>query len=970
MSNFLKIIISFLVMIIISVAVVFVIFYSKIDLKIFRFVNSNLEIKYQSEVDNISKIIENDLFEKEKLTSIFVKSINYEKFKDKQKSKTFDINDEIKKSQEFIFNEKGILEKIKIVDNSKSVLFSTDDNEKISGRGNLIEFKSADDIENNPDLFKKSKKIQFLFINKNVILKEDTQFGVVLFYYKDSLFNDKLRNNDNFEFKNIYFFNNKLIFLNNPDNVPPEKLKNIIFDKKDLTKITTSISNDKNNLQERDYKFFYYDLKNFDLTIARIVDYKYFEIDKTKKVILTFIFLFTLYLLILVIVSFRKNKFDKAKEKLSLFTTVIIEEMMNARNQEEFEDIRASLGERKDAVLKNISNEFKKLKPDNKKSLEDQFDNVLKKVELTFQKKFDGQAGTENIEKLEKLFEKFINTISEKGIPINYTGAVKTIEGKSVEKRYEAKSENEAEEVEEIGEAEEVEELEEIGDVEEISEVEEIGEAEDVEEIGEAEEVSDVENAEDLTEVEETGNIVTTGEISEKVEKNPEEDNTISVVKELSETENIENVVTPEVDSEELESLENIEEFSESEAVTESDHEENVGEIEYLEEKETPEETRFELLKIKNAGTKEDNDLSGEIVESDNVPENVEKKSEEKSNISDKNEGIDEIVETGEEKDDLLEEAIESTDIKAEIGEHYDLLENVFGEKSNFEMIRPTSKDIIDALKSDEKSEGLEELEDVESLTEMEEIQNDTKIIESTNINDEVEELEEIDDFNPEFEDVPIAEEAEFVEEEYTQKQKNAENISDLYDVDIKDFEIDKNAEKEELIPKIPEDFYKINVIEDDLSEQIKSIEKPKTPLQILLENLYEKTGASKLSLLINLNQRNMFIPTFQKGFEFKKIERIELDENNPVIKHLFLTERLVFVTDVNKVKTFFHGNDWSEICENEKTFLVYPIKVFGKIRGLIIFAFKYDNKNNLENIIKVIDVNKEELKKYVLKLI
>ena len=88
MSNFLKIVISFLIMTIISIVSIFLIFYSKIDIKFLKFINTNLELKYTNDLNTITNIIESSLKNKDEQIATYLKSFDFSKYQDKSKSTT------------------------------------------------------------------------------------------------------------------------------------------------------------------------------------------------------------------------------------------------------------------------------------------------------------------------------------------------------------------------------------------------------------------------------------------------------------------------------------------------------------------------------------------------------------------------------------------------------------------------------------------------------------------------------------------------------------------------------------------------------------------------------------------------------------------------------------------------------------------------------------------------------------------
>jgi hypothetical protein len=313
-----------------------------------------------------------------------------------------------------------------------------------------------------------------------------------------------------------------------------------------------------------------------------------------------------------------------------------------------------------------------------------------------------------------------------------------------------------------------------------------------------------------------------------------------------------------------------------------------------------------------NAGTEK---TTEEPVE---IQEVVNKDKTEEISATDESNNIEEI------SDDEVPEIIEIGD------EDEEDLEDIFDNKDNVELLK-VKKD--DFLEIDQKPDELLPLED-ESV--------------STNLE-------------------PIEEMTEEIMKNFTEP----EELTEFEEPDLEEsIDGQSQADADSDIPKIPEEFYVNNVINDELTKEIKKIERQKTSLQILLDDVYEKIGAKLMSLLIKLQTKDSFMQTFQKGFANNLIDRVELDGNNVIVRHIFTNERLIFISDIKKTKHLFQNIEFEKEYSTAQSLLIYPVKIFGKIRALLILAFETDVKENLEMIIKILEKNKENLRKNIMKLI
>ena len=797
MPDFFKIIISLFIVILISIILYVFIFSDFFNVKKFDFINTNLENKYQRELNSVTVDIENFLRTQDQdIINSFIKSFDFSKFVDKSRVKDVNLSKELSIAINLTISEYG-LEKIKLYDNNRKLFFSTDKKE-MRKRGNFLSFISKDKIERRDDFYDfEGDELSFIFDtqSRHVIFKKNIRYsnksiGIMLFYYKDIFLTDILRRSNSMVFKNTYFVGNNILILNKPKQVSEDYLFNFKLDEGRLRKI---IYRDKSgNEIEKTYRLFYKKLKKYNLFVCRFIDNEIFILGKRNYAILFYIFFFTLYLLILSILFFRKSDFDKAKEKLSLFTAVILEEMIQAKNMEDLGKMHRQLKSRKEKAFQNLLTDFKNLKGKDKEKLELQLDMVFNRIEESFDKKFGSFDGGEFFERIERLLNQFVNTIAEKGIQINSPLNIAAIPGKVIPQR----EERELKSVE-LGGIEEVEVLEELRE-----EVEAVSEPEEIEEIGIAEEV------EELSEVE--GLVETDGVIEpEKVE-------------EQKDTEEI-------AEAEELEEVKEVEELAEIEAVEEEEKSillEDFPKLDtFTKKEESPKEVRISQ-------------------------DQEEKKAEE----------------------------------------------------------------LID------KSETLEENIGIEQLFEI----KDEELQENKDVSEEYEYLESID-------------------------------------------ELEEDGD----VPKIPEEFYEDNVKkkDDELADEIKQLSLQKTNLQILLEDIHKRMKVDKLSLLINIKQEHCFIQIHQIGTDSTNIEEVVLLEDNVLVQHVYSTKRMVYIANVERLKQIFNNKEFEKEYIDMHSLFIYPIKLFGKIRSLILFFFKKDAKDILEPLVEILEENKQTLRRDILRL-
>jgi len=512
MSNILKIVISFVVLIIIISLLSFLIFYSNVDIGIINFINSKLEAKYSNNINKIGRLIEKYYVNKEFEINNLIDLLDFSKFVDKSRSKQLNISSEMKNIEKYRIKE-PFFNFIKIINSERSLVFSSNASEQILNK-TLTSFVSADDIEKNPILFTQNNPLNFINDKKNnylIIYKnfkfQDVNFSILFYYNESSLFNYLLSSEA--AFRSVSFINNEKIIIDKPNEISSDYLSDKLSvlsggDKSFIVEFT----DDFGAKTEISYKPYSYEVKKFDLTIFSLIESSTLNVDKQKSVVLFLIFFITLYLLILILLSLRKTEFEKAKEKISLFSAVLLEEMINAKSKSDIEKIKSNLNHKRDILLQTIYKDFKKLNKTNKKDIEEQLDVILNKIDQTIEKNMESIQQAETIQKIEKIFEKFIQTLTEKGIPLNYNNLIQIpqdpgkirnkIAGFDKSQPIEVEEVEDVEEIEELSDADEIEEIEESEEVEEIEEVEELEDADDVEELSDAEEIEEIEEIEEV----------------------------------------------------------------------------------------------------------------------------------------------------------------------------------------------------------------------------------------------------------------------------------------------------------------------------------------------------------------------------------------------------------------------------------------------------------------------------------------
>lgn len=920
MSNFFKVLIVSIITLLLGISSFIFIFSDLFYLKQLDFVNINIENRYNRELADTAEKIDNLLVSiKDNEINELLKKIDFTKFLNRQTSKNIDLSMEFNNAKTLIVSSNYQLEKIKLIDNNRKLIFSTDENELVR-KGAYITFSSRDSIENIEDLYEiKNNKIYFIFDNTNsyIIIKQNIEenkqpIAIALFYYRNTLFNDIIRRSNFFNFKKVYFIPNNIVILEKPNFVDTESI--ISFD---ITgnRVREVVFRDKSgNEITKFYRLFYKELKVANIYLCRFIDNDIFKLKKTQVMILFYFVLFSIYLLVLLIMFLKKSDLEKAKEKISLFVAALLEDMIEAKSKEELDRIYRYLSLKKENILTDILSNFRKLKDKDKKALEEELDDIFNRITESFKKREIITNDSSSLDKIESLLEKFVSVIAEKGInvtalPVNQ--AVSHSIGEPITKKPE-----EVETIEEVESVEEVEEIEEIKDDDTPrTEEEKPLEPEAVEEIEEAEEIEEVQEIESIEEVEGVGEAEPVTEVVEgEIEKNNE------VITETLESESIiENQETlPEVnlDTQEAEEVEPIEE--------------NAIEIESIESIESAMST-----------LKEENLEEPSIIE---WADKLEQETKDK-NLEDTLEEVEEIAPIEEEKK-LVEtekkrrlKTLDISDIEkfAKV-EGISKIEEILNKEKIAEK-KETTTDITDEIYKD-KEENL-------SLT----IENEEASLEEYSV-------EKILEKNI---DIPEADEIDKILEEEIAKTEIPSDIA--IELSRAPSEIITNDKEEEPVPKIPDEFYKTtDKKEDELADAIRDLMNEQSMYNSVIEEIYDKIKATSI-IFLSKKEENLFKVDQKIGFDSIKNE-ISINKDDPLVKHLLTNKRVIFVSDISKIdKPFVDENIYSELS-TVKSFLIYPVKMFGKIRAICLIFFKEDKTDDLDTILDLLDKKEAELKK------
>ncbi len=227
----------------------------------------------------------------------------------------------------------------------------------------------------------------------------------------------------------------------------------------------------------------------------------------------------------------------------------------------------------------------------------------------------------------------------------------------------------------------------------------------------------------------------------------------------------------------------------------------------------------------------------------------------------------------------------------------------------------------------------------------------------------------------------------DIVSSEVNNEASTPENFEEIFEENLKDFntidfledgieELGDLDDLEELdntyddIPVVPDDFYdNIQSKSDDLSKAIDEIEEKKSDFQILIDSVYKEMQCNKLSLMIRVANNEGFIQTYQIGFDTDKVEQFILSKDNAIVEHMYKTERIVYVSQINKIKSMFEERDFEDEFAGVKSLIIYPVKILGKVRALLFFGYHEDSVDKLETVINVLTLKKDGINKGILKL-
>ncbi|HOV15069.1 MAG TPA: hypothetical protein PK771_12340, partial [Spirochaetota bacterium] len=71
-----------------------------------------------------------------------------------------------------------------------------------------------------------------------------------------------------------------------------------------------------------------------------------------------------------------------------------------------------------------------------------------------------------------------------------------------------------------------------------------------------------------------------------------------------------------------------------------------------------------------------------------------------------------------------------------------------------------------------------------------------------------------------------------------------------------------------------------------------------------------------------------------------------------------------------NKVKELFHNNKFDQKYNDIKSLFIYPLKIFGQIKALLLIGFKDNVNEKLSDIVNTLEKNNDVLRKQVIKII
>jgi hypothetical protein len=359
-------------------------------------------------------------------------------------------------------------------------------------------------------------------------------------------------------------------------------------------------------------------------------------------------------------------------------------------------------------------------------------------------------------------------------------------------------------------------------------------------------------------------------------------------------------------------------------------------------------------------------------------------------------EAVDELDEV--EAVDELDE-VEAVDELDEV-EAVDELDEVEAVDELDEVEAVDELDEVEAVDELDEVEAVDELDEVEAVDELDEVEavdastvddayleqfpsalveDETPLITGESARDEEQRIQDFRSDSAEMDDIPLMEIRPSLEEELFSMSQKEDTFAELETVDESDVdEIEDISSPEEIlealeiedVPTVPEDFYESAESKDDeFAEVVKDLIVEKTEFQSFLQNTIDRIGFNKMSLLINIKDDNSFIQTYQIGFDSDSIRKIKLDFESVIVQHIYETERVVYVGNMEKTEFLFKNDDFRREFDDTNSLIIYPVKIFGKIRSLIFFGSPEVSKEKLEPLLDVLESNKAMIKKNILKI-
>ena len=162
MSNFIKFVASFLILIIISISLYFFVYKSNLDIKAVKFISSNLELRFTKELQMVNQELAMFLQKSVNNLDEFADGVGGEKFANRMSLRQVNVENE-QRLAEIVMQKERYLHKIKVVGNGGELFFSTDSKERTVVRSsNNVLFSSIDAIEKNNLIFHLSKENIFI----------------------------------------------------------------------------------------------------------------------------------------------------------------------------------------------------------------------------------------------------------------------------------------------------------------------------------------------------------------------------------------------------------------------------------------------------------------------------------------------------------------------------------------------------------------------------------------------------------------------------------------------------------------------------------------------------------------------------------------------------------------------------------------------------------------------------------------